>query len=565
MAESTQDSKRSSFILAAPDASESTAHLCEEHELFDMQQEENKNGNPRKKEDETEYPPTWRVALTMVGVCFAMFCMSLDNTILATAVPKITSQFNSLEDVGWYGSAYLLTICGLNLVFGKLYTFYSIKIVYLIALAVFEVGSLICGAAPNSLGLILGRAVAGAGGAGLYSGAIVIITQSMPLDRRPLYTGLLGAVYGVAGVAGPLLGGAFTDYVSWRWCFYINLPFGGVTAVVVMWAFHAKSPIKATTGMMDQIAQLDLVGLAVFMPAIICLLLALQWGGAEYSWGSGRVIGLLVTFGVLLGVYIAMQWWKQDQATVPPRLVKNRNVWGPAVISFCISAALMVLTYYLPIWFQSIKNVSAMQSGLMNLPTIIATVTASLLSGTLVNIFGYYTPFMYVSPILAAIGAGLLSTLTPTSGHAEWIGYQALFGLGVGTGTTMPLVAVQAALDYEDIPSATVIMMFMQTFGGALLVSVAQNIFQTLLVRNLARDAPGVDAAEIITAGATKIRDVVPAEMLSNVLVAYNDAITRSFYAATALSALAIVGALPVQWISVKKNKRGKSLDGSAI
>jgi MFS family permease len=144
-----------------------------------------------------------------------------DNTIIATAIPRITDQFHALNDVGWYGSAYLLTTCSFQLIFGKLYTFYSIKYVYLAALFLFELGSLICGVAPSSTALILGRAVAGLGCAGIFSGAILIIAKTVPLHRRPAYTGIIGAMYGIASVAGPLMGGAFTDRLTWRWCFYM--------------------------------------------------------------------------------------------------------------------------------------------------------------------------------------------------------------------------------------------------------------------------------------------------------------------------------------------------------
>jgi MFS family permease len=149
-----------------------------------------------------------------------MFSKALDNTIITTAIPRITDQFKSIDQVGWYGSAYLLTTCAFQLFFGKLYTFFSIKWVYLTALVIFEIGSAICGAAPNSAALIIGRAIAGVGSAGIFSGAILIVAATVPLRQRPTYMGLIGGMYGIASVAGPLMGGAFTDKLTWRWCFY---------------------------------------------------------------------------------------------------------------------------------------------------------------------------------------------------------------------------------------------------------------------------------------------------------------------------------------------------------
>lgn len=272
--------------------------------------------------------------------------MGQDNTIITTAIPKITAQFNSLADVGWYGSAYMLTSCALTLAFGKIYTFYSTKWVYLTALSIFELGSLICGVAPSSLGLIIGRAVAGLGAAGLFSGAILIITQMVPLDKRPIYQGTLGAMFGIASVIGPLMGGAFTDNLTWRWCFYINLPFGGMTALIIAFLFQAPRPVKDRSGTRDQISQLDLPSLALFFPAIVCLLLALQWGGSRYAWQNGRIIALFVLFGLFTSSFVAMQIYRGDKATVPPRLIKNRNVFCAACFAFFLLGSLYCVTYY---------------------------------------------------------------------------------------------------------------------------------------------------------------------------------------------------------------------------
>jgi hypothetical protein len=311
------------------------------------------------------------------------------------------------------------------------------------ALFIFEVGSLICGVAPNSTTLIVGRAIAGLGGAGIFSGAILIVANTVPLIKRPTYMGLIGGMYGIASVAGPLMGGAFTDHLSWRWCFYINLPFGAVTAVFIIFFFNApRKGKKDESTFKEQIQKFDLPGTTLFLPAIICLLLALQWGGSEYQWKDGRIIGLFVVFGVLIIGFIAIQIWKQEDATVPPRVFKNRNVWGAALFGACLGASFFILVYYLPIWFQAIKGVSATKSGIMNLPAILSLVIMSMLSGGLVTVLGYYTPFMIASSVLMSIGAGLLTTFATDTGHAKWIGYQVLFGMGVGLGMQQTLIVV---------------------------------------------------------------------------------------------------------------------------
>lgn len=232
------------------------------------------------------------------------------------------------------------------LLYGKLYTFFSIKWVYLSALGLFELGSLVCGITPNSVGLILGRAIAGVEAGGIYPGSIVIISESVPLRQRPIFTGLISAIFSLCSVAGPLIGGALADHATWRWCFYINLPLGGVACLFIVAFYHAQSPIKTRNGLKDIVMQLDPLGLVCFLPSMISLLLALQWGGTKYPWSSVQVTALFIVFALLLLAFIAVQWWRKDQATIPPQLLGNRNVWGASLFAFCLAASLMVYAYY---------------------------------------------------------------------------------------------------------------------------------------------------------------------------------------------------------------------------
>ncbi|KAI8945529.1 MFS general substrate transporter [Xylaria longipes] len=508
------------------------------------------------REDGTEYPTGAKLLLISVALCLSVFLIALDNSIIATAIPAITGAFHSIEDIGWYGSAYLLTTAALQLLFGKFYTFLSLKYVYLTAIFIFEIGSLICGVAQNSVTLIIGRAVAGLGSAGLFSGALLILAHSVPLAKRPLYTGLIGGVYGVASVAGPLLGGVFTDKVSWRWCFYINLPIGAVTLVVI--AFFFPDPVKrkqhAKETFMQRLIRFDPIGTLIFIPAIVSLLLALQWGGTTYPWSNGRIIGLFVVFGVLLLAFLFVQWRQQENATVPPRIFSNRTVWSGSFFAFSIGSAFFLFIYYIPIWFQSVQGVSAVNSGIRNLPLLLSVVVASIIAGGLITAFGYYTPFMIIGTVLAAIGGGLMTTWTPHTSTAQWIGYQILFGIGVGASLQQPLIAVQTVLDIKDVPVGTSVITFMQTLGGALFVSVGNNIFNNKLLEELKHNLPSVNPNDVLSVGTTNLRKL-PADIVPGVLLSYNNALTTAFIVATALAAVAIFGAAFMEWKSVKGKK----------
>ncbi|KAI9792094.1 MAG: MFS sugar transporter [Peltula sp. TS41687] len=506
-------------------------------------------------DDESRYPHGPKLWLISLALALSVFLVALDQTIIATAIPRITDKFQALDDVGWYGSAYLLTTCAFQLMFGKFYTFFSIKWVFLAAICLFELGSVVCGAAPTSTALIIGRAVAGLGMAGIFSGALIIVANTVPLRQRPIYTGIIGAMYGLASVAGPLLGGAFTDKVTWRWCFYINLPIGAITIAVIFFFFHSPHREVAAMPLRQRLKYFDPWGTAVFLPAIICLLLALQWGGSKYAWGNGRIIALLVLFGVLLIPFITLQFFQKDRGTLPPRIMKQRSVAAACFYSFATGSSFLLMVFYLPIWFQAIKGVSAVKSGIDSLPMILGVVIASLIAGGAITAIGYYTPFVIASSVLMSIGAGLLTTLQVDSPSSKWIGYQAIFGVGVGLGLQQALIAVQTVLRIDDVPTGTAVVVFSQSLGGALFVSVGQNVFNNRLIAGLRTAAPGLDPSIVLNVGATSLKSQIPQQYLSGVILAYNKAVTQTFYVSVAMACLTIIGALSLEWKSVKGKK----------
>ena len=266
-----------------------------------------------EQNDDSKYPGGAKLGVLTFGLCMAIFVVALDNTIIATAIPKITTVFDSLNDVGWYGSSYLLTTTSLQPSFGKVYTYFNVKWTYLSALVIFEIGSILCAAARNSVMLIVGRAVAGAGAAALFSGGMTIVAYSVALRKRAMYIALLSSMFGISSVIGPLLGGVLTDRATWRWCFWINLPFGGIALFTVFFFFTNPERKHADMSFKQKLQQIDLAGAFLLICAVVCLLLALQWGGSTYPWHDSKVWGCLLGFGLIIACFIGLQFKLGDR------------------------------------------------------------------------------------------------------------------------------------------------------------------------------------------------------------------------------------------------------------
>ncbi|KAK0628963.1 major facilitator superfamily domain-containing protein [Bombardia bombarda] len=505
------------------------------------------------------YPTGPTLILIILSLCLSIFLVALDQTIIAPALGAITGEFQSVRDIGWYGAAYLLTTTSLQPTYGMLYRLFNVKFVFLGAVFVFEVGSLVCAVAPTSTAFIVGRAIAGVGSAGLFSGCVVILSYTLPLRKRPAAFGLIGAMFGIASVAGPLLGGAFTDHVTWRWCFYINLPIGGVAMGVIFW-FLTVNRENNPTGrtFVARIMELDLLGTATLIPGIVCLLLALQWGGTEHPWNSATVIGLFVGFAGLAIVFVGIQVWQGDKGMLPPRLFGERDMACALIFAFFFGAGFFALVYYLSLYFQIIQGVSAVQAGIKLLPMLIAVVITSIATGGLITVVGYYNPFVLPCMALFAVGSGLIATLALDSPLRMWFGYQVIAGLGIGVGFQTGVLVVQNTMPLEWVPVGTACVQFFQSLGGAIFIAVSQAVFQNGITEGIAKNAPNLPVEIFINSGASQVREILKQlhaeDQTDVVLSAYLDGLRQSYFITTGCAAAAFVTACFLSWKKIKKH-----------
>ncbi|KAF4627640.1 hypothetical protein G7Y89_g10514 [Cudoniella acicularis] len=518
---------------------------------------------PAHNQEPTQFPEGMPLALIIFSIWLALFLCALDRTIIATVIPHIANEFRVLDDVGWYASSYMLTNCALQLLYGRIYKFYSTKWVFVGCVGIFEVESAVCGSAPTSLAFIIGRSIAGMGTAGIFSGSQMTLLHSVPLNRRPIYMGLFGATFGIALVVAPLLGGVLTDRLSWRWCFYINLPIGAASIVIISFILKipdaGKSKVRGLS-LQQQLLRLDPLGTAFFLPSIVCLILALQWGGTTHPWKSARVMALLIIFVVGFIVFLGIQAWEKEDALVPLRIAMHRSIVAAAIFTFTTVGAMTVILFYLAIWFQAIKGITAIESGIRLIPFIISLSVASTLSGFVTSKIGYYVPSMIFASVATSVATGFMTTFNLETNHASWIGFQVLCGLGIGSSRQVAGLAVQVVLPRSDVAIGTAAIFFAQGLGGVGFVPAAQNVFISSLASGFIR-IPGLDAQAVLNTGATDLQTSVAPQYLNALLVVYNHALTRTFVLATCVASLSVIGSLSIEWKNIKDMKRGSPED----
>ncbi|CAO2654663.1 Nn.00g113960.m01.CDS01 [Neocucurbitaria sp. VM-36] len=514
-----------------------------------------------------------KLGVLLGSLTLVTFLVLLDTSILGTAIPHITSEFHSLPDVGWYVGAYTLAAATLQPLSGKFYTHFNTKFVYLSFILTFEVGSLLCGVSTSSSFFIAGRAIAGLGASGIVNGAMTILSGAVPREKSPMYTGALLGIAQMGVVAGPLVGGALTEHATWRWCFYMNLPIGGVAAFVL---FLIRIPEvtkkeRFTMSFVRQIVpEFDLFGFVLFMPAAIMFLLALQFGSSNtYAWSSATIVGLFCGSGVDAIIFIFWERRMGNKAMIPGPLLRKRVVWTSCLFGMCIMCSMIVTSNYLPTYFQAVKGEGPLMSGVDVLPSILSQLLLAVASGVAVSHLGYYLPWALTSAVVTAIGNGLLSTLNASSSTGMWIGYQVIVGVGRGAGMQMGLIAVQNAVEHSQIPIAIAVIIFAQNLGTSITIVISNTIFAQTLTSRIPRYAPSVSPQAALDAGsgAGAVRDLVAGheEELNGVLRGYSESLGNVFYFLVGLAGLALVLSAGMGWKDVRKSSEGNKSEDAAL
>ncbi|KUI58624.1 hypothetical protein VP1G_05885 [Cytospora mali] len=480
--------------------------------------------NEKQEETQDEQPPRdidgWKWWCAMTAILLSIFLYALDNTIVADIQATIIEDLGGLDKLSWLSVGFLLSATATNMVWGRLYGQFNSKKLYIFNVFLFEVGSAICGAAPNIDALIVGRAICGVGGSGLYVGVMTLIAQTTTIPERPLYVSGTGLTWGVGIVLGPVIGGAFGESsAGWRWAFYINLLIGAVCAPAWLFLLPSKNP-RPGVPFKERAAEMDYTGMVLLMGALTSFFLALNWGGVTYPWGSGRIIGLFVCSGVLF-IILGIQQTFTIFTTVARRIIpvqffKSRTVLILFAVTAAAGASAFVPIYMIPIFFQFTRSDGPLDAGVRLLPLIVVMVVMIFVNGALLSKLGYYMPWY---------------TLV-------------LMGAGVGMWLQASFSVAQAVVSPENLGACVGFITLAQFAGITFALAIANTVFLNDSKTAIARILPDVPLSDIQAAMLGASSDFVKSldtEQQTAVLKAVVSAIDKTYVLVIAAGSLVAV------------------------
>ncbi|PSR76213.1 major facilitator superfamily domain-containing protein [Coniella lustricola] len=462
----------------------------------DIAQTESDQKKKPQLQDQTNLLPTKELIIVMFGLSCALFCSLLDQTIVSTALPTLGREFHDASISSWVGTAYLLTSTACQPLYGRLSDVFGRKAVLLGSMGFFLFGSILCAVAQSMVMLIIFRAVSGIGGGGILTSVMITTSDVVSLEKRGTYQGLLGVVVAGANSIGPLVGGVFSESVSWRWCFYINIPLTSIAILVVAFVLPLKKP---TGSAMEKLKKIDYLGCVTMLASALLVLLPLSWGGTAYPWNSaGFIAPLMVGIG-LFGAFIFIECRVAGLPLIPLHIFKISTVAGAYIGAFFTGFMFYCNLYYLPQFYQVVRGASPIRSGILLLPlTLVQTVT-SFTAGFLVSKTGNYQLNLWIGFGIWTVACGLLSTISPSISDAKLIGYQILSGIGAGQTFQTSLVAIQASVARADMAVATGTRNFLRLLGGTVALAACAAILNNTAKADLQGIVSSTTISEIIS------------------------------------------------------------------
>ncbi len=479
-----------------------------------------------------------QIMIVMSGIMSGMFLAALDQSIVGTALPKITSELGGLDKLAWVVTAYLVTATAATPLWGKISDLYGRRLIFQVAISIFMIGSIACGLAQDITQLISFRALQGIGGGGLFSISLAIIGDVVPPRERGRYGGYFGAVFGVSSVAGPLLGGFFTDGPGWRWIFYVNVPIG-IAALVI-------TSMALTMPVVKRKVSIDYLGALTIVVAVTSLILYLEWRGKDYGWGEGWALALLFTAIAGIAVFYFVERRAQEPI-IPMRLFRNQVFSIGGLYAFLAGIAMFGVIIFLPLYLQAVKGFSATQSGLGMIPAVAGILVSSIICGRILDRTGRYKVFPIIGASLLIVAIGLLSTLEVDTNYWLVASYMLVFGLGLGAQMQTVMTAIQNSVKMRDLGSATGSVTFFRQMGGAVGASGFGAVFAVVLSNNLkdvfAGLGGGAGSVDINTNDVTVLQSLPPG-IKEPVLAAFADALGTMFLFGVPAVVIALIAAL---------------------